>query len=482
LVRVTHTHFFSILAVVWVGVCSVSAQQSYEGVWQAGPSKIDVSIKSWGVDCGLRPTSTKKPGGGQVRVEQKDFHLYLYGRDRTISTDACWSPNRSMIRLASTFVDDFWTVRCRTKPDDPKAERGEYTIRAIDENTLYYKELSNYNWELKESSCVATITVTQTLTRVDRLGAAKDPNKSATPVKELREKADQPESRGAVQVPCQAGAANRLIILPRKSQIAPGQRVCFKVYAEDKSGCRLQDLPIKWSLHHSKALRGQLVNTCFTAADNAAEAEGDFRVVVTAGALRAQSLIVVKPIDLSDIIARRIETAALSGFEKKVEETDTTNIEAAVEITQKKVKVRPYSVLYTAFYIGGSTLIVVLLGLFIWLRRRPQIVDRLSEEAIDESVRSTDFTLREEQSRTEREPYENKEQWICPTCRRGYSSDTRTCPKDSTKLLPYDQFIREHKALHGTDKQKKCPKCGEIYPSTVAFCANDGFALVEDDS
>jgi hypothetical protein len=478
-VRVTYIYLVSILSIAWVGVCSASAQRSYEGVWLAGPREIDVSIKSWGVDCGSRPTSTRKPGGGDVRIEQKGFHLYIYGRDRTISTDACWSPNRSMSRMASTFLDGLWTVRCRTAPDDPKAEQGEYTIRATDENTLYYKELSNYNWELKESNCVATITVTQTLTRVDSSGAAKSSVKSATATKEPSEKVEQPESQGAVQ--CQAGAANKLVILPKKIEIAPGRRICFRAHAEDESGCALQDLPIEWSLHHPKALRGQLVNNCFTAANNAAEAEGEFRVVATAGTLRAQSLIVVKPIDLSDIIARRIETAAVSGFEKRGESDEITP-QSAVEITQKKVKVRPYSVLYTTFVIGGSALIVVLLGLLIWLRRRPQNINRLSEEPSDESTRSTDYTLREEQSPLDRDTHDKNQQWICPTCRRGYSSETRTCPKDSTTLLPYDQFIREHKAQHATYKRKKCPKCGEIYPPTVAFCANDGTALVEEES
>ena len=38
------------------------------------------------------------------------------------------------------------------------------------------------------------------------------------------------------------------------------------------------------------------------------------------------------------------------------------------------------------------------------------------------------------------------------------------------------------RCLSESGKELECPKCGEIYPATLAFCANDGSALVEEES
>ncbi|MBN1655194.1 MAG: hypothetical protein JXA30_15605 [Deltaproteobacteria bacterium] len=457
----------------------VSAQESFEGTWRAGPTAVDVSIKSWGADCGRRPESANKSGGGEVSIEQKGDHLYIHGGDRTINTNACWSPNRSMSRVASSVLDNLWTVRCSTAPDDPKAEKGEYTIRATTKNSLYYKEVSSYDWELNESNCVATITVTQTLTRVEQAGKSRTATAKVIADKVDEAPEEKPESQSAE--PCLPTIAAKLVLQPKKIEIAPGQRVCLKARVEDSSGCPLPEQPVEWSLHHSRALRGQLINGCFVASKNAAEAEGEFRIVAISGELRAQALIAVTPIDLSDIIARRIETAAFSGFEKKGEAA-AMEPEAAVKITQREVKVQPYRILHTGIIVVGGALIAVLLGLLVWLRRRAGNLTRLSITASDESKDVAGITGSHSESISDEKPRVDDQMLICPECRRGYSSQYQTCPKDSTKLIPYDQFVQEHKAQHLDDKRKKCPTCGAIYESSVTFCANDGSTLVQEDS
>jgi hypothetical protein len=271
------------------------------------------------------------------------------------------------------------------------------------------------------------------------------------------------------------------VLQPRRAEIAPGQRICLRERVEDASGCAVPNQQVEWSLQHSKALSGQLADGCFRSADSAAEAEGDFRITASSGALRAQSLIVVTAVDLSGIIARRMESAAISGFEKD-EESDNTKPETAIEITEREVKVQPFSALRTGIVFGGSATVAVLLGVLIWLKRRHQNTDRQSTElTVRLSGVLTDTDDDKQESSPDHAQLTTSQQWICPTCRHGYPSGTHICPKDSTRLVPYDKFIEERKAQQGEGKLKKCPKCGEIYPPSVAFCAKDGAALVEKE-
>ena len=66
------------------------AQADLSGTWRAGATAIDVSIESWGEDCGARPASTRSNGGGLVTVEQKGRAFSLHrGRERLCTIDPC---------------------------------------------------------------------------------------------------------------------------------------------------------------------------------------------------------------------------------------------------------------------------------------------------------------------------------------------------------------------------------------------------------
>jgi len=122
-----------------------SAPSGLTGVWRAGATQIDVSVESWGEDCGPRPQSSRSAGGGIVNIEQSANQVVIHGRGQDIRSDACWSRNPSMKRLSATFANSVWTTRCRTAANDPREEQGTYTLKVAGPDTLTYQDMNRYN-------------------------------------------------------------------------------------------------------------------------------------------------------------------------------------------------------------------------------------------------------------------------------------------------------------------------------------------------
>jgi hypothetical protein len=282
------------------------------GVWRAGSTQIDVAVESWGEDCGPPPQSSRSGGGGIVNIEQSAGQLVIHGRGQDIRSDACWSRNPSMKRQSATFANNVWTTKCKTAANDPREESGTYTLRMTGADSLTYQDVSRYNWALNQSRCVATFTTVQTLTRKGATDNAKAQAAKPVPA-EKAAVAPEPEEKEKV---CTPGAPARMLIRPRKAEIEVGQRVCFKARVVDDADCVVKDQNVQWSLTHSKALRGTLQNGCFTAADTAAEAEGEFKILATLGQVHSEATVSVHPVDLSALIAKRLGGGALTGFEE----------------------------------------------------------------------------------------------------------------------------------------------------------------------
>jgi hypothetical protein len=460
----------------------VLAEGAYEGMWDTGPTRVSVSVQSWGEDCGTRPRSAIRPAGGAVRITQSGHRLIIHSRGRALRSDGCWSPNPALHRASSSFLDGVWSTLCHTPPDDPKSETGEYTLRLEGNDKLHYKDVSRYNWELKESTCVATIVTTQTLTRV-RSETAKSEEKPAPPpvvaVEEPDEEAKAPEPKKSDRT-CQPGAPARLVLQPKRAEIEPGQRVCFRSRVVDGSGCTVPDHAIEWSLGHAPGLRGALQNGCFRAASSAAEAEGQFRVVASAAGLRSQALVLVKPVDLSDLIAKRIEGGAVSGFAGKERSEPEPERKEEEESATLGIEVQKS---------GGSNALLVALAaisalgmaavLFAIRLRRRSRSSGLEQGAFEDEAEAPATAAAPAAPGSAPPPVSaaTNEQWICPVCRRGYPREKGVCPADGTALVPYEQFSRQHKARQDSSKKMRCPKCGEIFPANVAFCGKDGTLL-----
>lgn len=462
------------LLLAWQLGTEVSAQQQLDmtGTWRAGATAIEVSIESWGTDCGTRPTSTRSNGGGMVKVEQQGQVLLLHGRDQDIRTDTCWSRNPAMKRSAASYSDGLWMTRCRTASDDPREELGIYTLTLQDENTLLYKDVSHYDWALNESKCVATFTTTQTLSRVAPT-ESQEPEPVASAERSASTAAATRPSTGvgstAGSTRCRPGPAASISVRPKQAEIEVGQRVCFKARVMDAADCPLPSANVSWQLNHAKSLRGTLSGGCFSAADKASEGEGEFHVVAKHAGVQGEAVVVVKRVDLSALIARRMEGTGLSGLDE-IEEPDTTP-KAVARIATRTAPAETGSS-RGGWMLGLGMLALGLIGVGFWMSRREVAP---AHAAADGRGPPTRLDRPAGPAGSSSKPPET---WICPTCRIGYPAEQASCPNDGSKLIPYAEFTarqRREQQTHG----KRCPKCGKTYPASAGFCGEDGSHLVD---
>jgi hypothetical protein len=436
------------------------AQAELSGTWRAGATAIEVSIESWGEDCGPRPASTRSNGGGLVTVEQKGQTLLLHGRDQDIRTDACWSRNPAMKRSAASYSDGLWMTRCRTAAEDPREELGIYTLTLQDPNTLLYKDVSHYDWALNESKCVATFTTTQTLTRqssasdAPQVAVAVQPTAAIEPL--------QREAKG-----CRPGPAANISLRPKQAEVEVGERVCFKPRVSDATDCVLPNAEVSFQLSAPRGSRGALSSGCFTAA---AEAEGEFRIIAKSGRVQTEALVVVKRMDLSSLIARRMENSGLSGFEETEGELDKSP-KAVARIATHTAPVESDTGRSVLLWLLG-VLAVGLTAAGFWMIRREPSQDHPARAKPAQTAKSSQSSAPTPSSQRPGEA------WICPACRIGYPAEQTTCPKDGTRLVPYAEFAQRVKREQQT-KGKRCPTCGKDYPANAAFCGEDGASLVD---
>lgn len=484
-------------SVVWAvlgsAVDAARADGPFEGTWAAGPTRIEVSVTSWGPDCGPRPQSTTVPAPGNVRVSQSGDHLSFHGRS-VQRTDGCWSENRAVRKVSSSYQSGVWRTVCRTPEHDPRSETGRYTVRATGDDRLELVDVSQYDWQLNESRCVGTITSRQVFTRVG--GGAATP-RPADPEEAAEERA------------CTPGAAARIRLRPSRTTIEPGEQTRFRAQVVDAAGCPLRGRSIAWDLRAPDGRSGELRNGVFTAGATAAEAEGEFTVVARSGDLDSTASVIVRTADLSDLIAQRTS----GGVVEAADDGDATSESAAGLVAQEGAG-EGSSLLWPA--VGAATAVVLLLGVAIVLvgrrgrgRRGPPADDDLDQDLdlvpplgvrapVVASARaparpavcplcqksfedpSVGFCPVDGAQLVDAGALRGGQALICPTCRRGFGEGVRFCPKDSDELVPYTLFVQRHREREAGagDRTKICPKCGDRYAVTVTFCGKDGAELV----
>ena len=472
------------------------AAPSLSGTWHAGATAVDVAVESWGTDCGLRPESSHSPGGGAVTVVQAGKQLTVRSRDSEVHSDECWGNNPSMRRVSSSLVDQVWITHCKTPPNDPHAEQGTYVLKVMGPDTLLYQDVSHYNWALNTSKCVATFTTTQTLSRAVDAKVATPPVAGKPPALAARATATAPTPAVAAPAPapappeqtCRPGAAAHLTLRPKHAEIQVGQRVCFHARVTDAAECLLPDAPLEWSLTHSRALRGELSNGCFTAASTTAEAEGEFQVLANSSGLRAEATVTVHSVDLSALIAQRIEGAGLTGLDGTGETAIVPAApRAAAHIVTRSVA-EPAKSSNSAWIVAVGAL-TVLAGLGAWLLRRkpaPSLPDEPTAEpakVIRSSAPASPSAAAPSQRPAAAGPTSltapgTDDMWICPLCRMGYPARQGVCPRDGSQLMPYAEFSKRSRET-SQERQKRCPKCGALCAATAVFCGDDGASLVD---
>jgi hypothetical protein len=393
------------VALAWTA--TTHAQSTYAGAWQAGATSMDVAVESWGKDCGPRPTASRSAGGGTVQIEQQGQTLVIKGA-RDVRTDQCWSPNPAMRRTSSSYLSGSWSVHCKTAAQDPREETGVYTLKALAEDHLLYQDLSRFNWKLKDSTCTASITTTQTLMK----RAAPAPLPPAPP--------SLPSSLTTVPLAptCKPGAPQRLTLRPRRADIELGGRACFVAQVFDSAGCAIDAAPVVWSLDHGKAIKARLENGCLIAGDSSAESEGVFTVMARFGGVRSTAEVAVSAASLPSLLAKRLQARAIEGVQPT--EAEAPGLHAAQTpppSPQSHVAVSVSAVSQAQeggrwLSLGAAALAVLGAGLLL-LRRghaRPR----------------KDTTPTSPQPRTQR----------CPTCSAEYPEGHAFCGNDGSPLLP----------------------------------------------
>jgi len=413
--------------------------------------------------------------------------------------------------VLASYASGQWLTRCRTADDDPRAEQGTYTLKQQDANTLLYSDISRYDWTLNQSKCVATFTTTQTLTRINKASSAQAAKPSSVPEPEsdadaasARTTTSSADDTGSSR--CKPGPATRLTLRPKRTTLELGQRICFRARVTDAANCALPRQDLSWSLDHSAALRGTLTGSCFTAAESAAEGEGDFRITVKRGNLQAQADITVVRVDLSSLIARRMEG---TGLEDSGDENEAVaEVPAPVSSTIAKVATGSENDddPRLPILIGLSVALLLTLAA-VWAARRrtseprPDVISQSSWQEpanygwhdpapgapvhADYPVQpvtpahpapsATPVPAPVSAPHVEREKSEGT--WICPACRIGYPAQQGVCPKDGTPLVPYADFTQRQKRA-SLEHTKRCPKCGQTFPTNASFCAEDGTSLI----
>ncbi|MGF1469224.1 MAG: hypothetical protein ACFCGT_24120 [Sandaracinaceae bacterium] len=440
------------LAVALAPAATAHADGPFEGQWREGPLRISVDVDSWGGDCGPRPQSVTAPGGGTFRITQSGDQL-TFNLRRQQTTRSCWSENRAVRRVSSSYSasSQTWRIVCRTPPDDSRGETGTYTLRAAGPDRLEFRDVSRYDWQLNASRCVATITTSQSYTRVAARPTTPEPERPTPPEPE-------PEQPSA----CRPGPADRLLVAPRARAVAPGEEVCFTARVVDAQGCRRSDR-VTYAL--APASPGRLRGRCY----RAAQGTGEATVIARSGALSREARITVRMPDLSDLIARRSETGSLgSGTRAEVPEA-----ESGQAARVRTASDGPGAGVWWTVGLGGLLLLAGALALLLRGRRSAAAVPAPQDPGPAPEPWPTDPMVADDG-----EGGRDAQDLICPTCRRGYPPGTPGCPHDGDRPIPYAEFL-----AGGSRKTagRTCPVCGTVYPPTVAFCGQDGTPLRDED-
>jgi hypothetical protein len=419
------------------------ADGPFDGTWREGPMNIQVTVQSWGGDCGPRPQSTSTQGGGQFRVSQDGDHLTFHMR-RERTTRGCWSENNAVRRVSSSAQSGTWRIVCRTPQDDSRGETGTYTIQAAGENQLSFRDVSAYDWQLNESRCVATITTTQNFTRVGAAPSQPEP---------------QPQPAEPEERQCTPGAPARITLRPARAEIPTGGEQCFNARVVDAAGCTVRSASVELSVEGPGTLSGR----CYRAGD----AEGDARVRAVSGALRGEAQVAVRTMDLSEWIARRSESGSVGGGAG-----DDASSRTAARVSTREREEDETSLLWPAIGLGIALILALGAGLVLVMRKKPRKpgIAGLPGVEISEPGIAARPTPASKPKRSEPPP--PGDDLICPTCRRGYPPGTASCPHDASALIPYREF-----AARPPERMNVCPACGDKFPAHVKFCGKDGTTL-----
>lgn len=462
----------AVVLVSFAGSERAQAESAFAGNYEPSPQHMEVKVSTWGEDCGTRPEGQVIPEPGKVVVKDDGPQLNLRFSTRTVRTNSCWSQNPGLTLVSATSANGNYRAECRTAAGDPKREVGRYTISASP-GKLELTEESDYDWQLKSSHCVAKVRVTQTLTG---LGRAKPPPETVKVVDAGSPLAPTVPAAPADEEKCVPGPAARLRMRPADARIAPGERVCFVIRALDAAGCPRApaDDPLELTLQRPTGVQGTLTGGCFKAAENAALAEGVFKVQAALGNLHAEASVVVAAPDLSDITARRVGSggAATNASGSSAETLYETGVRAVAKDGRDTLWLG-VGIAVLALLIAFAAVLALRAARKSAQPKRPRTSSSFPEPRLSDAV-----TL--EKPAPSAQPVApvlapvSGPQRICPKCRRGYPPGSERCASDGEALLDYDDFVA---GLAQKSAPRFCPECGEALAPDALFCGACGHKL-----
>jgi hypothetical protein len=437
------------LLAVGVAFAPRAAGAEVAGRYKTSGQNIAVNILSWGEDCGPRPRSSSAGGGKVVEVAHVGTHLSIGGH----RTDQCWSGNPRVSRVKTGVGTTRWITVCQTPADDPRFEHGEYTVEQVDENTLRFREVSEYDWRLEGDHCKATVTLTRTYTRVVEEQPAPPP--TPAPV-------EPPERVARCQGP--RGAPVKLEVRPSQARVVPGERVCLRAVARDGDGCPVP-VEVAWSRAEGGGQAGGRIagDGCFEAGSS----PGSVTLAATAGQLNANAQVEIRFPDIGDLVASRLAEG--------IDEEDGRGAPVAearpgaaqgVGLTTVGPVHGDQGVLWAIIGLGlGAALLLAIAAIALRGKRRRVV---LPPEEPDRAAVGHGMAVA-----SAAPPLAVSSRKVCPTCNQEYSGAVEFCPEDATKLVAAGRSGEAHPA-----QSLICPKCRRGFESSERFCSHCSEELV----
>ncbi len=476
--------FFTTLLILLLGTAQAFAQgaQKYAGEWKIIKSNLQVTLKSWGQNCGPKPQSYANNKIREVIIIARGDHL-VFSRGG-VRTDRCWSPNPRIRSTAKSIGGGKWKRTCKTPPDDPRFEEGNYTLSAKGTDRLDYLAVSKVDWRLKGDHCVALLREKRVYLRAnvkldDRLKPPRDEDKPRDATEPRPEQCKSP------------GPLNRLSLQPRRVRIGPGDRICFRAMGHDAQGCRFPVEAVFRLTQEGRDVQGLLSPTgCFSAGDTAADSEGVYVIAARAEGKRALAEVQVVFPDLSELLSAQLRaseelmtspadagspptkpaTGKMPTAEKSARETESAappSPAPAVKTAPSEGETGSSGVLLWGIIVGLVLVGGIVATIVVMRRRAAQQLDVDDDRAWFGDAEGDDDDV------------ERGVEVTCPTCHRSFPSGALFCPFHGVALVPAKQD------QHSLDTNSKseisgmiCPKCHRGYKSDARFCPHDSQGLV----
>lgn len=475
------------------------AEGTLDGNWTMTFKGMEVDTPSWGPDCGPKPKPYRQQLKRPVTVKETNGQLIVVGGGTR--TDACGSVNPKVRTVSTSRLPSKWRRVCETGSDDPRFERGVYTVEANGSDTLVYTAESKFDWTLKGNHCVANVKETRRFARETK--ASSSGEAPAAPKTSTGTGDDGPENDAIPPLGCERPGPPKWVTLsPKRARLGPSQTVCFEATVRDEKGCSLDVTP-KWSVSQKGNPVPGLVSHagCFRSGATAADAEGKYTVTARAGGRSAVAEVDVVFGDLDGLLAARLEplddmpsagaqpTAAKTAAVSSTVGNDGNRPTTAAPLQRRPPFGEPSVQTSTADSGMGFTIVLLLLfvllgaatgGVVFYIlrgRSRQHEAETREFDAWPEDIARSDsgFEVRNNSEVIDHIAQRSNSVVLsmkCNTCGRMYESDAQYCPHDQSAL------VASVAPADVTEAGMICPACNRGYDTDARYCPHDAERLI----